>query len=115
VDGALGTEDDICARHHVHLPKNTKVRLQLTSDDYLYTLTLPEWDLKEMAVPDMVFTLEFETKQIGQYDLLGDQMCGYAHEELLGRLVVQSHEDFNSWLHDRQRAAHERGDSEHEP
>lgn len=113
-DGELGTEDDIRARRDVHLPENTKVRLRLTSDDYLYTLSLPHWNLKEIAVPDLVFQLEFQTDRFGRFDIRGDQMCGYAHADLLSQLVVQPHDQYDSWLEDRQRATLERGDIEHE-
>ena len=109
-----GPEDDIRARRDVHLPENTKVRLRLTSDDYLYTLSLPDWNLKEIAVPDLVFQLEFQTDRFGRFDLRGDQMCGYAHADLLGQLVVQPHDQYDSWLADGQRATLERGDIEHE-
>jgi cytochrome c oxidase subunit 2 len=104
-DNELGTADDIHARRDLHLPQHTKVRLELASDDYLYSLTLPQWNLKEIAVPDLSFCLEFDTQVAGTFDLLGDQMCGYTHPNLLGQLTVQSHSDFDAWLKQRRRAA----------
>ena len=98
-DDKLGTEDDIHARRHLHLPEGTKVRLQLASDDYIYSLALPDWNLKEIAVPDLSFSLELETGNMGEFDLLGNQMCGYTHPNLIGHLTIQSHTDFNDWLH----------------
>ncbi len=106
LDNELGTPDDIHARRDLHLPQYTKVRLELASDDYLYSMTLPHWNLKEIAVPDLSFSLELETHAAGTFDLLGDQMCGYTHPNLLGQLMVQSHTDFVAWLRKGHRATH---------
>ena len=79
----------------------TDVRLQLHSREYLYTFTLPHLDLKEIAIPDLMFHLEFNTGPEGIHELLGDQMCGYSHPKLMGKLNVVSHNDFNSLVHIR--------------
>ena len=95
-DGTLDTADDVVTRKNLVLPVGTSTTLLLHSGDYLYTLALPRWALKEIAVPDMVFTLQFETDAVGTYELLGDQFCGYAHQDLMGKLIVQTHEDFQA-------------------
>ena len=71
-----------------------------TSDDYIYNLALPHLGLKEIAVPDLSFAIEFTADETGTFDLLGDQMCGYDHPELLGKISVDSHAGFNAWLYD---------------
>ena len=102
-DGQLGTSDDIHALRNMHLPVKTKTKINLTSRDYIYTLVFPNRELREIAVPDMVFSLEFESETTGTFDLIGDQFCGYAHPDLLGKLVVQTHRDFDVWLRQMQR------------
>ena len=42
--------------------------------------------------------MTFETDSVGTFDLLGDQLCGYAHRSLIANLVVQSLADFDAWL-----------------
>ena len=103
-DDQLGTEDDIHDRRHLHLPQHTKVRLQLRSDDYVYSLSFPHWNAKEIAVPELSFQLEFETHDAGTFELRGNQMCGYTHPDLLGRLTVHSHAAFDAWLDQRRRS-----------
>ena len=98
-DGILRTADDIQAIRHLHLPLDTRVRLSLTSEDYLYSLALPDWNLKEIAVPDLSFSLEFETDQIGRFELRGDQLCGFSHPNLMATVTVETSSDFNIWLH----------------
>ena len=54
-DGRLRTADDIFAQGNLHLPVHTKTTIRLTSDDFIYTLSLPQIGVKEMAVPEMFF------------------------------------------------------------
>jgi cytochrome c oxidase subunit 2 len=98
----LWTADDITALGNLHLPVHTKTTIRLTSDDFIYTLSLPEIGVKEMAVPEMFFFLAFETDSVGTFDLLGDQLCGYAHRSLIANLVVENRVDFEAWLNQMQ-------------
>lgn len=102
-DDTLGTSDDIQDERHLHLPAHTRVQLELTSDDYVYSLAFPHWNEKEIAVPDLRFQLEFQTHDAGTFDLRGNQMCGYTHPELLGQLTVHSPGEFDAWLDQRRR------------
>ena len=72
--------------------------MELTSDDYVYSLSFPDWNQKEIAVPELRYQLEFQTHDAGTFDLRGNQMCGYTHPELLGQLTVHSHREFEAWL-----------------
>ena len=99
-DGQLDTADDLLARRHLNLPAGSRVTIDLRSDDYVYAFHLPDFDLIEAAIPDKPFRLEIDTGSPGTYELLGSQMCGFAHPELLGDLVVQLPDDFDAWLDD---------------
>ena len=96
-DRELDTDDDVLAQRHLHLPSETDVELELRSDDFVYSLYLPDYELVEMAFPGRPFVVEIATYAAGKSRMLGSQMCGFTHEELLGDLVVQSPEDFQRW------------------
>lgn len=98
-DGELHTADDVLARRHPHVPAHSKVRIELKSDDFLYTFRVDRFDKSEMAVPDMEFFVEFESSEPGRIEFYGDQFCGYAHPELSGAVVVESEREFEEWLH----------------
>ena len=102
-DGRLDTPDDVHSLKNIHVPVHVMVKIQLKSKDYLYSLALPHLGLKQLAVPAMVFPLEFEAESTGSFPFLGDQLCGYSHPSLMGELIVQSREDFESWLEENQR------------
>ena len=89
-DGKPNTGDDGLDKRHLHLPAHTEVKLRLHSMDYLYSFALPHLDPKEIAIPDLEFSLSFTTGPEGTFDLLGDQLCGYAHPELMGKLIILS-------------------------
>ena len=97
-DARFDTADDILARRHLHVPARTAVVIDLRSEDYVYTFHLPHFDLIEAAIPDMRSQLEFETESPGISELLGSQMCGYAHPQLLGDVVVHTPQEFEAWL-----------------
>ena len=97
-DGRLGTPDDIHAVRHPHVPVQTETRFRLNSRDYLYKFAVPRLNLKEIAVPDLTFTLEFVVDETGEIEFRGDQFCGYSHPELSGTLFVESPKDFEAWL-----------------
>ncbi len=98
-DGALQTADDIVKPgKELHLPLGIEIELELTSRDYIYTFALPHLDLHQVAVPDLTFALVFTPQTTGVFAFVGDQMCGFEHESLNGRVVVESPAAFVDWL-----------------
>ena len=98
-DGDLQTDDDIIKLgKELHLPLRIEIELELTSRDYIYTFALPHLDLHQVAVPDLTFALAFTPQTTGVFAFVGDQMCGFEHESLNGRVVVQSPAAFVGWL-----------------
>jgi len=98
-DGKLGTADDKTSIQNLYLPDNADVTLNLKSKDYVYNLALPEIAKKEIAVPDLVFNLQFKTKNASTWVLLGDQFCGFSHETLIGKVYIrdQSSSNYYNW------------------
>ncbi|WP_419580917.1 hypothetical protein [Stieleria magnilauensis] len=93
-DSKLGTADDRLGTRNFYAPANTEVRLSLTSRDFVYLVEIPEVGLYEVAAPELDFEARFETGESGVHSLLGSQMCGYDHSELIGEFVVQRTAEF---------------------
>ena len=89
-DGVLGTHDDQHSVQNLFLPDNSRVNLKLKSNDYVYSLSLPELGMREVAVPGLDFELQFTTQDEGTLQLRGDQLCGFAHESLIGKIYVRN-------------------------
>lgn len=100
-DGAIGTDDDVVARQDLHVPLHHPVRLELTSDDYVYSFRAPELGLLESAIPELLFTIYFVPEEPGRYELEVDPMCGlsFAHDnDVMGMMVVEPAKDVRAWL-----------------
>ncbi|MEH6592313.1 MAG: hypothetical protein V7746_18760 [Halioglobus sp.] len=98
-DGVLDTSDDRHSVQNLYLPDNSRINLKLKSNDYVYTFTLPELGMKEIAVPGLNFELQFTTSDEQTLQLRGDQLCGFAHETLIGKVYVRNQDDgYYSWL-----------------
>ena len=97
-DEEFDTEDDVRTRRHLHLPPDSPVTLELGSDDFVYSLYIPHVEIFEFAYPGRIFILEFDSGLPSTHELLGTQMCGFAHPELIGELVVHVQDEFDEWL-----------------
>jgi cytochrome c oxidase subunit 2 len=100
-DGILGNDDDKFSKQNLFLPPNSNIQLKLKSKDYLYSFSLPELSLQEIAVPGLEHEVNFKTKLETTFTLLGDQFCGYAHDSLIGKARVRNNDnDFYEWESD---------------
>lgn len=97
-DQLLHTQDDRYGTRNLYVPVDATVRLRLNSRDYIYMLEIPEVGVYEIAAPDLDFDARFIAPHNGEHELLGSQMCGYDHPELLGKLIVQSPTEFEQTM-----------------
>ncbi len=100
-DGKLGTADDLPGRSDLHVPLGHPVHLEITSDDYVYTFRAPQLKMKETAVPDLYFTLDFTLDKPARYDLEVDPMCGFAflHDnDVMGEMIAEPAAAVQRWL-----------------
>ena len=102
-DQILGSADDIKSVGELSLPVGAEVVIDLRSDDFIYVFSCPDLGLKEIAVPDLEFSLSFTVDRPGEFNLLMDPMCGFRLPpgETMGRIKVASARDFHQWLRER--------------
>jgi heme/copper-type cytochrome/quinol oxidase subunit 2 len=97
-DGLLDTADDRMTERVVRLPERSDVNIELDSDDYVYSFYVPGLGIMEMAIPDKPYVMGVRTGPPGGFKLLGNQLCGYTHPELIGDVLVEARSDFEAWL-----------------
>lgn len=100
-DGLFDTEDDIVSDKEIYLPENRPINIEVTSSDYLYMFRATQLGLKEVAVPNMIFNIDFITNKVGRYELEVDPLCGFnfAHDnDIMGHVKITSDKLFNQWL-----------------
>jgi cytochrome c oxidase subunit 2 len=98
-DGQFDTGDDVRVEKEVHLPLGRDIVFLMTSDDFVYTMAIPRLDLRQIAVPDLTYPLNFHTASLGSFDVLADPLCRvrFFHDESMGRVVVQPQSAFDAW------------------
>lgn len=104
-DGKLDTGDDFVKRNQLHLPVARDVRVELTSEDVIHSFFLPEFRVKQDAVPGMVIPVWFQANLVGDFPLGCAELCGLGHYRMRGAVTVHEQEDFDSWMAEQAGAA----------
>ena len=97
-DGEFDTPDDVYHVNDLHIPLDEDILVRLKSQDVLHSFFLPNFRVKQDAVPGMEIPVWFKAKKNGAYDLVCAELCGWGHYKMKGRITVQSREDFDRWL-----------------
>ena len=83
----------------LHVPAGRPVKLILASQDVIHSFYLPAFRIKQDAVPGR-FTAEwFKAARPGTYHLFCAEYCGTSHSKMIGRVVVMTPADYETWLH----------------
>jgi cytochrome c oxidase subunit 2 len=91
-------QDDIVLLNELHLPANRPVRLQIRSLDVIHSFFLPEFRVKQDAMPGMRVSVWFVPTQAGDFEIACNQICGLGHYRMRGSLHVTRESDFEVWL-----------------
>jgi len=78
----------------LYMEKGKRHRLILTSKDVIHAFWVPEFRLKQDAVPGKAIPLIITPTKLGQYVLLCNQLCGRDHYDMQSTVEVLDHEDF---------------------
>lgn len=82
----------------LNLPRGQQVLLRLTSTDVIHSFWVPEFRVKQDAVPGMTTELRITPTEIGQYKVRCAELCGTAHYSMLATVNVMEPVDFEAWL-----------------
>lgn len=84
----------------LYLPVNEQVLLRLTSRDVIHSFWVPEFRVKQDALPgeNLVKELRITPTKIGKYTVLCAELCGGAHADMVAPVVVVSEADFQAWV-----------------
>lgn len=96
-DGKFETADDKMIENDLHVPVNQVVRVRLKSKDVIHSFFVPQFRLKQDAVPGRTIEVWFEATKPGRYELPCAELCGFGHSGMLGHVTVQTAEEFQAW------------------
>lgn len=105
--------DDFTTINQLHIPVNKQIRIDLSSKDVIHSFFLPEFRVKQDAIPGMSIPLWFEATMTSEdyletlvgsaregkgFEIACAQLCGLGHYRMQGFLTVHSEEDYTAWL-----------------
>lgn len=97
-DGNFGTADDIVTLNQLHFPVGRPVVVTLRSKDVIHSFFLPEFRVKQDAVPGMSTHIWFDAMRTGNWEIACAELCGLGHYRMKGFVTVESREEFQKWL-----------------
>ncbi len=104
-DGQFGTSDDFASLNALHIAVDQPVVVQLEAEDVIHSFFLPEFRVKQDAVPGMTTPVWFEATRTGEFTLACAELCGLGHYRMGGTVIVHSQADFQDWLAEQQAEA----------
>ena len=97
-DGKFGTEDDKTFDNEMHVPVNKPVVVLLRSKDVIHSFFVPQFRMKQDAVPGREIRQWFEATKPGKYELPCAELCGFGHSGMKGWVFVHTPEEYQKWL-----------------
>ena len=97
-DGKFGTADDVTTLNQLHVPVGKPVIVTVTSKDVIHSFFLPEFRVKQDAVPGMHTRIWFEGNKVGHWEIACAELCGLGHFRMKGFITVDTQEDYQKWL-----------------
>ncbi|MEK7389203.1 MAG: hypothetical protein AAB036_05865 [Elusimicrobiota bacterium] len=95
------SHDDVVMGNELRLPLGRTAVMKLYSKDVIHSLFIPEFRLKQDAVPGLEIPVWVEPTRLGKYEITCAQLCGFAHGLMRGDVFVQTQEDFDAWYQSR--------------
>jgi len=80
------------------LPVNQPIRFEITSTDVIHDLWVPEFRVKQDAVPGAVNLLRVTPTVVGNYKVRCAELCGLRHSQMLADVRVLERSEFDSWV-----------------
>lgn len=89
----------------LHLPVGQDVSLRIGAQDVIHAFWVPEFRLKQDAIPGREAELRFVPTREGDYPVICAELCGAYHGAMKTRVLVESADGFEQWIQSQQVAA----------
>ncbi|MBR8835785.1 MAG: cytochrome c oxidase subunit II [Stigonema ocellatum SAG 48.90 = DSM 106950] len=89
----------------LHVPVGADVQLNLSATDVIHSFWVPQFRLKQDAIPGIPTELRFVATRPGTYPVVCTELCGGYHGSMRSQVVVHTPEEFESWLEENRIAS----------
>ncbi|MBD2440653.1 cytochrome c oxidase subunit II [Nostoc sp. FACHB-110] len=91
----------------LHVPIGREVQINMTANDVIHAFWVPEFRLKQDAIPGRQTEIRFTPKTAGDYTLICAELCGPYHGAMRSQVVVETPAAFEKWMQEQLVASHE--------
>jgi len=81
-------KDDLLLLNQIYLPKDKPVRVQVRSMDVIHSFFLPNFRVKQDAMPGMTIDIWFTPTELGDFEIACAEHCGLGHYRMRGQVHV---------------------------
>ena len=82
----------------LHIPAGQEVQLNIKAQDVLHAFWVPQFRLKQDAIPGRTVELRFKPEVPGTYPIVCAELCGSYHGAMRSQTIVETPEDYDAWL-----------------
>jgi cytochrome c oxidase subunit 2 len=86
----------------LHIPVGKDVQLNISAVDVIHSFWVPQFRLKQDAIPGQDTGLRFVATKEGSYPIVCAELCGSYHGGMRSTVVVHSQEDYDQWFAENQ-------------
>ncbi|MGB6300942.1 MAG: cytochrome c oxidase subunit II [Rivularia sp. (in: cyanobacteria)] len=90
-------EDNVTSGE-LHIPVGADVELNIAATDVIHSFWVPQFRLKQDAIPGMTTELRFVATKPGEYPVVCTELCGGYHGAMRSKVIVHTPEEYESWL-----------------
>ncbi len=94
----------------LYLPVDRSVKLELISTDVVHSFYVPEFRIKEDAVPGKKNYLWFKPRTTGASDVFCAEYCGTRHAYMMSEVKVMEADKFKQWYQTEEKTEAEKKD-----
>jgi cytochrome c oxidase subunit II len=87
------------------LPVGQTTELELTAKDVIHSFWVPEFRMKEDAVPGITTNVLVTPTKEGTYTLICTELCGLGHAVMRAQVFVLAQDDYEKWESDEKAKA----------
>jgi len=88
------SKGNVLSKNDLYIPVNVPVLVRIRAMDVLHSFFLPNFRVKQDAVPGMTVSTWFTPTKVGDYEIACAQLCGLGHYTMGGMLHVMKMEDY---------------------
>ena len=82
----------------LHVPIGKDVQLNISAQDVIHSFWVPQFRLKQDAIPGQETELRFVATKTGTYPVVCAELCGGYHGAMRTQLIVHTPEEYDAWL-----------------